>query len=110
MLIRVSCSKPCNMPVGNLAKIFVFTLMGAVEDQDVAVVRSLIADQILVLQYLLNMPLEFYSTMLQHSINPPNQLYQTASTDSLIRPITNMINFTPKRYMWNVKKRCFELI
>lgn len=95
-LQKVAQSKECKMPVGNLAKVFGPTIVGySSQDPDPSVMLTETRQQAVVLEYLLNLPGDFWSKYVNiHTPVKTGTLHQTPSTDSLLLQNGNRGFFT----------------
>ncbi|CAH0548067.1 unnamed protein product [Brassicogethes aeneus] len=103
-LQKISEAKECKMPIGNLAKIFGPTIVGySCEDPDPGNLLTETRQQAQVMEALLYLPSEYWSSFIDVSPITSNNLRQTPSTDSLLRSATKNSIFTPNRN--NLMKR-----
>ncbi|XP_049819173.1 rac GTPase-activating protein 1 [Aethina tumida] len=107
-LKKVAESKVCQMPISNLAKVFGPTVVGySCEDPNPSNLINETRQQVQVMEALMLLPTEFWSTFINTIPSTNNMLRQTPSTDSLLRNTGKGV-FTPNRHNVIKRKRFFN--
>lgn len=104
-LQKVAESPECKMPIDNIAKIFGPTIIGYSSGdlnpkQIVEETRYIVR----VMEKLMTIPSEYWSSFVNINNHQSNRLQQTPSTDSLLRPTTNRF-FTPKSNIGKIRRK-----
>lgn len=94
-LKRVAVEKECKMPCSNLAKIFGPTIIGYSSNQtEPTNLYNETRQQVMLMEWLLNLSEDYWCSVLNVAEIRSN-IQQTPSTDSLLRPTTTRMFFTP---------------
>lgn len=104
-LQKVAESPECKMPIDNISKIFGPTIIGySSEDLNPKQIVDETRLLVKVMEHLMNIPTDYWTTFVNVNHQQSNKLQQTPSTDSLLRPTTNRF-FTPRSNIGRIRRK-----